>query len=108
MFEMQKLCPLQCSNKKYGVISHCQMFSITCMNRNRKVTLLYKSWRYEEKRSRKKGKVKGEEERENEKTMKKGKRSRKTRKKLSYKAGQSANSIAVSSGMAHRAKCFTS
>jgi hypothetical protein len=75
MFEMQKLCPLQCSNEKYGVISHCQMFCIRCMNGNRKVTLLYKSWRYEKKRSRKNGKVKREKEGENEKTKKKGKSS---------------------------------
>jgi hypothetical protein len=51
------------------------------MNGNRKVTLLYKSRCYEEKRSRKKGKLK-KREGENEKPKKKGKSSRKTRKKV--------------------------
>ena len=109
-FEMQKICPLQCSNEEYGIISYCQMFLIRCVNRNRKATLLFKSWCYEEKRSGKKGKLKKKGRKRKQKTMKKGKKkgksSRKTRGKIVIQSRTSAHSTAVSSGMADRAKCF--
>lgn len=77
---MQKMCLLQCINEEYGVISHCQMFSIRCMNGYRKVTLLCKSWRYEEKMSRKKEKLK-KGRRRNPKSIEKRKKEKKRQPK---------------------------
>ena len=61
------------------------MFSVRCVNGNRKVICCTNHGVM--KRSRKKGKVKREEAGENEKTKKKGKSSRKARKKIVIQSG---------------------